>query len=165
MLKTYRDKINQIPLKKRKEIYAILIIISIVCQEFIYINFMFLSIFFGYKLFVTVQTIKLIEVEEKTEFAYNEKTYNIEKAMLLLKIKYSRSMMHIMALSLFSSEKGEKVRSISLYRSEKEAFFLCKLMLDFQIEIEDLSENEAKKWLFNENAARYKEVFGKIEEA
>ncbi len=151
MFEAYRDKIHQIPPKKRKEIYIILTIVSILCQNFISINFMWFTFFFGYKIFAWEQTIRLIDTGEKTEFTHNGKTYNIEKATLLLKIEYPRCMIAIMALLLYSSKLGEKVRSIDLYRSEKGAYFLCNLMLDFHMEIEDLSENDAEKWLYLKN--------------
>ena len=101
---------------------------------------------------------KLKKAEEKTEFIHEGKCYSTKKSKVLFRVDHRYFYDRI-------SEVEEYRRYSVLYKSEKGTYFLYIMERNFNIQIETLSETQAKNWLINENTAGYKEVFGEIEEA
>lgn len=166
MFKTYRDKINKMSYRQRALMYLVLLMISwFVLMDWFpqcqIIGALFV-IFFGYKLLVNIYAMnvmdQLVKAEEKTEFIHEGKCYSTKKSKVLFRVDHRYFYDRI-------SEVEEYRRYSILYKSEKGTYFLYIMTRNFNIQIETLSEPQAKNWLLNENTARYKEVFGEIEEA
>ena len=162
----YRDKINKMSYRQRALMYLVLLMISwFVLMDWFpqcqIIGALFV-IFFGYNTLTNFNAMnvmdQLVKAEEKTEFIHEGKCYNTKKSKILFKVDHRYFYDRI-------SEVEEYRRYSILYKSEKGTYFLYIMERNFNIQIETLSEAQAKNWLINENTAAYKEVFGEIEEA
>ena len=166
MFKTYSDKINQMSYRQRALMYLGLLMISwFVLMDWFpqcqIIGALFV-IFFGYNTLTNINAMnvmeQLVKAEEKTEFIHEGKCYSTKKSKVLFRVDHRYFYDRI-------SEVEEYRRYSVLYKSEKGTYFLYIMERNFNIQIETLSETQAKNWLINENTAGYKEVFGEIEEA
>lgn len=170
MIKTYRDKINQMSYRQRTGIYLLFTGISWVAARSIddqppeiMAAILVVVAFFGYKTLTNIYAMNVMEqlmkAEKTTEFIHKGKIYNIKTSKLILKVNHKYFYDRI-------SEVEEYREYSILYKSEKGHYFLYIMERRYyKVNIEPLSEDQAKNWLLNYDAECYKQTFGEIEEA